>query len=237
MSIVVEDYNEEQLAKKCSGFYNKYFKRLLGLIIALMLFIILLPVLIIISIAIIIDSGSPVFYKVDRGGYKNKSFKIYKFRTMIRDADKVGGGTTALNDRRITKIGHFLRKTKLDEIPQLLNIIKGEMSFIGPRPELIRYTSQYRGLEEYILKVRPGLTDFSSLEFINLDEIVGGENADEMYERYVLQKKNFLRLKYVDQISLTSDCKLFLITVLRTIKKALKVILQMEKKDGTYFTK
>jgi lipopolysaccharide/colanic/teichoic acid biosynthesis glycosyltransferase len=117
MSRVVEEYNEEKLAKKSGGFYNKYFKRLLGLVIALILFIILLPVLIIISLSIIIDSGFPIFYKADRGGYKNKIFKIYKFRTMVKDADKIGGGTTALNDSRITKVGHFLRKTKLDEIP------------------------------------------------------------------------------------------------------------------------
>jgi lipopolysaccharide/colanic/teichoic acid biosynthesis glycosyltransferase len=151
---------------------------------------------------------------------------------MVKDADKIGGGTTALNDSRITKVGHFLRKTKLDEIPQLINIIKGEMSFIGPRPELIRYTTQYEGLEKYILKVRPGITDFSSIEFINLDEIVGGENADEMYEKYVLKRKNFLRLKYVNQISFIVDFRLFFITVIRTIQKALKVILKVGKKDG-----
>lgn len=225
-------YNEEQLAKKSSSFYNKYIKRLIGLVIALIFFIILLPVLIIISIAIIIDSGLPVFYKANRGGYKNKTFKIYKFRTMVKNADKIGGGTTALNDSRITNVGHLLRKTKLDEIPQLINIIKGEMSFIGPRPELIRYTSQYEGLEKYILKVRPGITDFSSIEFINLDEIVGGENADEIYEKYVLKRKNFFRLKYVKQMSFIVDFRLFFITVIRTVQKALKVLLKVGKKDG-----
>lgn len=228
----IYEYSKELLSKKSNGFYNKYIKRLLGLGIALILFIILLPVLLIVSIAIIIDSGFPIFYKANRGGYKDKPFKIYKFRTMVKNADKIGGGTTALNDSRITKVGHFLRKTKLDEIPQLINIIKGEMSFIGPRPELITYTSQYEDLEKYILKVRPGITDFSSIEFINLDEIVGGENADEMYEKYVLKRKNFLRLKYVNQISFIVDFRLFFITVIRTIQKALKVILKVGKKDG-----
>ena len=231
----IGEYDKKQLTKKGCGFYNRFIKRLLGLVIALILFIILLPVLIIISLAIIIDSGFPIFYKADRGGYKNKTFKIYKFRTMVKDADKMGGGTTALNDSRITKVGHFLRKTKLDEIPQLINIIKGEMSFIGPRPELIRYTTQYEGLEKYILKVRPGITDFSSIEFINLDEIVGGENADEMYEKYVLKRKNFLRLKYVNQISFVVDFRLFFMTVIKTIQKALKVILKVGKKDGADF--
>jgi lipopolysaccharide/colanic/teichoic acid biosynthesis glycosyltransferase len=98
------------------------------------------------------------------------------------------------------------------------------MSFIGPRPELLRYTLQYNDLEKYILKVRPGITDFSSIEFINIDEIVGEENADEMYEKYVLKRKNFLRLKYVEQMSFIVDLKLFFTTIKRTIQKAIKII-------------
>ena len=109
---------------------------------------------------------------------------------MVKNADKIGGGTTALHDPRITKVGNFLRKTKLDEIPQLGQVLQGKMSLIGPRPELLKYVNQYEGEEKDILQVRPGITDFSSIEFINLDEIVGGENADEMYEKYSL--KNWL---------------------------------------------
>lgn len=223
----VSDYSEEQLAKKCSGFYNQIIKRVLGLTIALIFFILLLPVFLVISIAIILDSGFPVFYKANRGGYNNKTFKIYKFRTMVRNADKIGGGTTALNDSRITRVGKFLRKTKLDEIPQLINIIKGEMSFVGPRPELLIYTSQYRELDKCILKVRPGVTDFSSIEFINLDEIIGGKNADEIYEKYILKRKNLLRLRYVALISFPVDCRLFFMTVFRTMQKAIKVIFKV----------
>jgi lipopolysaccharide/colanic/teichoic acid biosynthesis glycosyltransferase len=143
---------------------------------------------------------------------------------MVPNADKIGGGTTAMNDPRITKFGSFLRKTKLDEIPQLLNIIIGNMSFVGPRPELLRYTNAYFGLEKYILFVRPGITDFSSLKFINLDEVVGEINADEMYEKYILQEKNQLRLKYVSEISLLVDTQIFFLTVMKTLKKAVKVI-------------
>ena len=164
-----------------SSIYNTKIKRLLDLILAIILLIILSPIYIVISLLIVIETGFPIFYKADRGGYNNKTFKIFKFRTMVKDADKIGGGTTALNDSRITKVGGFLRKTKLDEIPQLLNIINGSMSFVGPRPELLKYTNQYVGEEEYILKVRPGITDYSSIEFISLDEIVGEENADDMY--------------------------------------------------------
>ena len=226
------EFTEKQLDKNSTSLYNRLVKRLIGLVVALILFVLLSPFLLMISIAIIVDSGLPIFYKADRGGYKGKNFKIYKFRTMVKNADKIGGGTTALNDSRITRVGHFLRKTKLDEIPQLINIIKGEMSFVGPRPELLRYTSQYDDIEKYILKVRPGITDFSSIEFINLDEIVGGENADEMYEKHVLKRKNLLRIKYVSTISFAVDCKLFCMTLIRTIQKAIKIIFKVGERNG-----
>lgn len=202
-------------------FYNAHVKSKLDFLLALVFLIVLLPVYIIISLAIIIDSGFPVFYKADRGGYKGVPFKIFKFRSMVKNADKIGGGTTALNDPRITCVGAFLRKTKLDEIPQLFNILNGTMSFIGPRPELLKYTNQYEGEEKLILEVRPGITDYSSIEFINLDEIVGGENADEMYEKHVLKKKNQLRIKYARTVSFATDIKLIFLTVFKTIKKAL----------------
>ncbi len=207
-----------------SSIYNTKIKRLLDLILAIILLIILSPIYIVISLLIVIETGFPIFYKADRGGYNNKTFKIFKFRTMVKDADKIGGGTTALNDSRITKVGGFLRKTKLDEIPQLLNIINGSMSFVGPRPELLKYTNQYVGEEEYILKVRPGITDYSSIEFISLDEIVGEENADDMYEKYVLKKKNKLRIKYAKEVSFNVDLKIFIKTVSKVIEKSIKVI-------------
>ncbi|NYE03850.1 lipopolysaccharide/colanic/teichoic acid biosynthesis glycosyltransferase [Bacillus niacini] len=226
------NYDLTRLEKKVNGIYNKFLKRIIGLILALFIFVVLLPFFIAVSIAIIIDSGFPIFYRGERGGLNGRTFKIYKFRTMVKNADKIGGGTTALNDSRITKVGHILRKTKLDEFPQIFNILKGEMCFIGPRPELIRYTSQYDGAEEYILKVRPGITDISSIEFINLDEVVGSQNADEMYEKYVLKRKNHLRIKYAEKISLLLDIKLFYLTVIRTANKMLKVILKTEVKGG-----
>lgn len=217
------------------GIYNRYIKRIVGLVLSLILLVVVIPISIIIAIAIVIETGFPIFYRAERGGYKGKSFKIYKFRSMIKDADKVGGGTTALNDSRITKVGSFLRKTKLDEIPQLINIIKGEMCFIGPRPELLKYTSQYKGIEKYILQVRPGITDYSSIEFINLDEVVGSENADEMYERHVLKTKNKLRIKYVNDISFKTDVKLFIKTIMHVFKKASSVVLnKKELEDGVY---
>lgn len=224
-TILAKDINEA-LFVNYKKIYNKIFKRFFDLILSIILLMILFPVFFIVGILIVVETGFPIFYRADRGGYKNKKFKIYKFRSMIKDADKVGGGTTALNDTRITKVGSFLRKTKLDEIPNLINILKGEMSFIGPRPELLKYTDQYQKTEKLILEVRPGITDFSSIEFINLDEIVGTENADQKYEELVLPKKNKLRLKYVANISLFTDIKIFFSTIEKVIKKAIKYILR-----------
>lgn len=201
------------------SFYNRYLKRGIGFVVALVFFLVLWPLYFLIAIAIVINDGYPVFYRPLRGGYHNKPFRIFKFRTMVRNADKIGGGTTALNDPRITRVGNFLRKTKLDEIPQLFNIIGGTMSFIGPRPELLRYVEKYEGDEKLILEVRPGITDFSSVEFINLDEIVGSGNADEMYEKHVLKKKNQLRVKYAREVSFTTDCSIFFNTIYRVILK------------------
>ena len=207
-----------------NSFYNRQMKPLMGFTLAVILLLLLWPFYFIIALAVAIEDGFPVFYRPQRGGYHNKPFRIYKFRSMVKNADKIGGGTTALNDPRITKVGNFLRKTKLDEIPQLFNIIGGSMSFIGPRPELLRYTDQYEGEEKLIFEVRPGITDFSSIEFINLDEIVGQGDADEMYEKYVLKKKNALRIKYAKEVSFGTDIKLFSLTVWRVIKKALSFI-------------
>lgn len=203
--------------------YNRFFKRIIDFIIAFFLLIAALPFFVVISLIIVIDSGFPIFYKPLRDGYKSKPFHIYKFRTMVKDADK-GDGTTALNDPRITRAGKILRKLKLDEIPQLINVLNSTMSFIGPRPELLKYTERYDGEEKLILQVRPGITDFSSIEFINLDEIVGEENPDEMYEKYVLKPKNQLRIKYAKEVSLKTDIALFTKTCLQVLKKAIRVI-------------
>ena len=166
--------------------------------------LLLWPIMLIIALIVYIDDphGSPIFAQ-KRCGRDAKPFKMYKFRSMyvdaedrlgdlLKDNEMDGPAFKMKDDPRITRVGNFLRKTKLDEIPQLGQVFLGKMSLIGPRPELLRYVSQYRGEELQILQVRPGITDYSSVEFINLDEIVGTENADEMYEKYVLKKKNAL---------------------------------------------
>ena len=208
--------------------YNRYIKRILDLILSLPFFILALPIYLVIGIAIIAEDGRPIFYRPMRGGYKNKPFRIFKFRTMVKNADKIGGGTTAMHDPRITKVGNFLRKTKLDETANLINIILGTMSFVGPRPELLQYTNQYKGNEKVILEVRPGVTDFSSIEFINLDEIVGSGNADEMYEKYVLKKKNMLRVKYAESVSFPTDVEIFFKTIRKVFQKAFGFVFKKE---------
>lgn len=223
------DYPVPSEITGCGSFYNRCIKRVLDFCFALVLFVLLLPLFAVLSVAVAADSGFPVFYRAQRGGYKNKAFRIFKFRTMVKNADKIGGGTTALNDSRITRVGAVLRKTKLDEIANLINIIRGEMSFIGPRPELLEYTGRYSGTELYIFEVRPGITDFSSDLFINLDEIVGGENADEMYEKYVLKNKNALRVRYAAEVSFATDVKIFFKTVFDVLKKAFSFLFNKKR--------
>lgn len=214
--------------KAYNGFYNRFFKRIIDLVVALPFAVLALPLYFLIGIAILAEDGTPVFYRPLRGGYRNKPFRIFKFRTMVKNADKIGGGTTAMHDPRITKVGGFLRKTKLDETANLINILIGTMSFIGPRPELLQYTEQYEGDEKEILEVRPGVTDYSSIEFINLDEIVGANNADEYYEKYVLKKKNALRVKYAETVGFGTDCKIFFTTVWKVLQKAYGFIIKKE---------
>ena len=229
VTAVTNSQQGETAARKAyDGIYNRVFKRVVGFVLALPFAVIAVPLYICIGAAILLEDGRPVFYRPLRGGYKNKPFRIFKFRTMVKNADKIGGGTTANHDPRITKVGGFLRKTKLDETANLINILIGTMSFIGPRPELLQYTEKYEGDEKEILEVRPGVTDYSSIEFINLDEIVGSGNADEMYEKYVLKKKNALRVKYAENVSFKTDVQIFFTTVWKVLQKAFGFIVMKE---------
>ena len=218
--------NQNELAY--NSLYNRIFKRIFDFCVAGCALLILWPVILVIALAILIEDGAPVFYRADRGGYKERSFRICKFRSMVRNADKIGGGTTALHDSRITRVGNFLRKTKLDELPQIGQVFLGKMSLVGPRPELLKYVNRYEGVEKDILQVRPGITDFSSIEFINLDEIVGTENADGMYEKYVLEEKNKLRVKYAHSVSLKTDILILFKTLAVVASKAFGFLFRNE---------
>ena len=197
-------------------------KRSIDLILSLIGILSIAPILICITIIIKLNSPGPIFYLGIRTGKNGLPFKIFKFRTMVVNAEHIGGGTTALNDPRITKIGKYLREYKLDELPQLFNVLRGEMSLVGPRPELLLYTQQYTEREKVILSVRPGITDLSSLEFASLDKLVGSNNADAVYEEKVLKRKNELRIKYVENQSLWLDIKILFMTIQKVLSKIIK---------------
>jgi lipopolysaccharide/colanic/teichoic acid biosynthesis glycosyltransferase len=188
-------------------------KRAFDIVFSLLGLIFLSPVFLAAAAAIKLDSSGPVFYRGKRTGLGGSSFYIYKFRTMKVNSEKRGGDTTALNDPRVTRAGKFLRKYKIDELPQLLNVLKGEMSIVGPRPELPVYTERYNDREKRILSVRPGITDHSSIELRHLDELVGQNAADKVFEERILPKKNELRLRYVDTRSFWTD----LVIIFRTL--------------------
>ena len=195
-------------------FFHKIIKRSIDLILSILGILLMLPIFIIITVSVKISSTGRVFYLGKRIGMNGKPFKIIKFRTMKENSDK-GPSTTSRNDYRITFVGRFLRKHKLDELPQLFNILIGEMSIVGPRPELKKYTDLYKGNEKLILTVRPGLTDISSIYFLNLDELIDDKNPDQSFEKKILLKKNFLRVEYVKKQSLLLDLKLILKTLVK----------------------
>lgn len=176
------------------------------------------PIIVVVAVAIKLCSHGPILYKGVRSGLFGNPFLMYKFRTMVANAEQRGGPSTALNDYRLTNIGKILRKYKLDELPQLINILKGEMSFVGPRPQVEKYTKLYEGEEKCILNVKPGLTDYSSIKFINLDNILGDGDVDEKYLREIEPEKNRLRIKYVQEQSFLVDMKIILTTVAHVLR-------------------
>ena len=202
-------------------FYSHVVKRMIDLALAAVLLIPGLILMIPLAVWVKLDSPGPVIYKAVRGGYHNRPFRIYKFRSMIVGADQTGG-TTAKNDNRVTRAGRIMRKLKMDELPQLFNILKGEMSFVGPRPELLLYTNQYTPEQQCIMWVRPGVTDRSSIVYIAQDEIVGEEDPVGNFERLVLPEKNRLRVEYAKNQSFSLDCRLFFETIAGVFRKAEK---------------
>jgi len=194
-------------------------KRLFDILVAAALVAILAPMLAFVALAVKLGSPGPVIYRGTRTGLHGRTFAMFKFRTMYVQPPGAVEGTTALNDARITPTGHFLRRYKLDELPQLFNVLRGEMSLVGPRPELPRYTNLYQGDEQLILSVRPGITDYSSIRFAALDHAVGAVDADGEFERKVLPEKNRLRIKYARESSMLVDLKILWATVVAVLRK------------------
>lgn len=197
-------------------------KRWFDFWVSLVILLIIWPVLILVSLAVKFSSPGPVLYRGVRTGYGGKKFKILKFRTMVANAEICGGPTTGTNDPRITGIGKLLRKTKIDELPQFINVLLGDMSLVGPRPEVPEYTDMYSGEELLILAMRPGITDYASIEFADLDDRVGHEEPDAFFRQYILPKKNSLRVKYVKNWSLSEDMKILWQTFIRVVRRIIK---------------
>ncbi|HDJ30531.1 sugar transferase [bacterium] len=195
-------------------------KRLFDIVFSFLGLVLLFPVFIIVALMVKLDSKGPVFYKGLRIGRWGKPFWIYKFRTMVPGADKIGGPSTAADDPRLTKVGKFLRKYQLDELPQLINVLKGEMSFVGPRPEVPQYIELLSKEEkEKILSVRPGMTDYASLWNFHEGEILkGSPDPEKVYLEKIRPKKIKLQLKYIEDQSFWLDIKLILKTIFKIFK-------------------
>ncbi|MGI6320931.1 MAG: sugar transferase [Bacteroidales bacterium] len=194
-------------------------KRIFDFIFSFLAIILLLPFFVIIALSIIFDSKGGIFYRQIRVGKNNKDFKLIKFRTMFTNSDKKGLLTVGMRDSRITKVGYFLRRYKLDELPQLFNIFIGDMSFVGPRPEVRKYVEMYDDEQLQVLAVRPGLTDYASLEYINENEILAkSENHEKTYIDEIMPAKLKLNLKYIEEKSFWVDLKIIFKTALKIIK-------------------
>jgi len=202
------------------GFYNPYGKRIFDVIFTSIGIIPLLPIMGIIALLIKLEDGGSIIFKHERVGYRFRKFKLYKFRTMVENAEKLGPSVTKADDPRITKIGRFLRKYKLDELPQLFNVLKGEISLVGPRPEVEKYIKHYEeDFKEILWKVKPGITDYATLEFRNEEEILkGSKNTEEIYLQEVLPRKIELYKKYAKEISLLTDLKIIFKTFWRILR-------------------
>ena len=197
-------------------------KRLIDIGGSLGVLLFIWPILLTVALLIRRGSPGPALYRGIRSGRRGESFRILKFRTMVVNAEALGGPTTGSNDPRVTSLGRFLRKTKLDELPQFINVLLGEMSLVGPRPEVPQYTNQYRGEERLILSMRPGITDYSSIEFADLDDRVGNDDPDAYFREHILPRKNALRVKYVKDWSLGSDVRILCLTAGRVVKRIWK---------------
>jgi lipopolysaccharide/colanic/teichoic acid biosynthesis glycosyltransferase len=195
-------------------------KRIFDVFFSLFGIIVILPLLIIIAVIILFDSKGGVFYKQVRVGRNNTPFNLLKFRSMKIGADKGSLLTIGDQDNRITRFGYFLRKYKLDELPQLFNILKGDMSFVGPRPEVSKYVALYDQVQLRILTVKPGLTDWASIDYINESQMLAkAQNPEAFYIEHIIPLKIAQNLRYIDHNNLWIDLKIILLTIKSILSK------------------
>ncbi len=194
-------------------------KRSFDLIVSLIGLIVLSPLFAVTAVLIKLDSPGPAFYRAERVGKDGRPFWMYKFRTMFVGADKMGPAITYRNDPRVTRLGRFLRRTKLDELPQLLNVLKGEMSLVGPRPEAPRYVALYSPQQREVLKVKPGITGLAQLAYACEEDLLDPDSLDRDYIGTILPRKLALDMEYVDKRSFLFDLKILLRTALTLIRR------------------
>jgi lipopolysaccharide/colanic/teichoic acid biosynthesis glycosyltransferase len=194
-------------------------KRAFDLFFAALGIVLLAPIFFVIAVLIKLDSRGPVFYRGVRVGQHGRPFRIFKFRTMRPDAELVGSTSTGHNDPRVTRVGRRLRPFKLDELPQVLNVLKGDMSIVGPRPEVEEHTSAYTEEEKIILSVLPGITDYASIRFFNLNKLVGSEDPRRVFIEKYRAEKNRLRVAYVLNRSIWTDLRIIFLTVARLVTR------------------
>jgi lipopolysaccharide/colanic/teichoic acid biosynthesis glycosyltransferase len=195
-------------------------KRLFDILFSLFILLFSLPLGIVLSVLIVLESKGGVFYKQERIGKNGVPFYLLKFRSMRTDADKLGKLTVGMRDPRITKIGYFIRKFKLDEFPQFFNVLKGEMSIVGPRPDVQEYVDLYSEEERKVLNVRPGITDYASLEYFEESDLLAkSSNPEKTYIEEIMPAKLKLNQKYIASPTLWVDLKIIFLTAKRILMK------------------
>lgn len=211
--------SRENSANNGRRFYAGYGKRALDLAVSVPALIALTPVFCALAALVKAGSPGPVFYAQERVGRRGRPFRLWKFRTMVADADKSGPAVTSSGDARITSLGRTLRKWKLDELPQLWNVVRGDMSLVGPRPEVKKYTDIFRDDYSEILEISPGITDYAALEFRNEEEVLAlYPDAEEAYTSVVLPEKIALYRQYLREMGFRSDLKI----IFRTIREVIR---------------
>lgn len=199
---------------------QRVLKRAMDIVVSAGALAVLWPLFLLIAIAVKLDDPGPVFYRQVRIGKDGKPFRMFKFRSMIADADKKGLLITVGKDSRITRVGHILRKTKIDELAQLINVLLGDMSFVGPRPEVQRYTDLYTPYQRQVLLVQPGITDYASIAYRNENDLLEkAEDPERMYIEEIMPAKIELNMKYLHEIGPITDIRLIFGTVFAILKR------------------
>lgn len=194
-------------------------KRLFDIFFSLIGLLILLLPFLLVSLIIVLDSPGGIFYKQLRVGKGGKDFKLFKFRSMRTNADKAGLLTVGGRDNRITKVGYYIRKYKVDELPQLINVLLGDMSLVGPRPEVRKFVDLYTTEQMKVLSIKPGITDYASIQYSNENEILGkAADPEKVYIEEIMPAKLKLNLKYIEEQGILTDIKIIFKTIFKIVR-------------------